>query len=98
MAANMLTAKPWAASRRTRPRLPPRALRSHVPAIDPCCLYVRPLLPRSIEASRRASDVTLDRLPTGARAHGYFDLVALILLVDMFGNSSGTTDANTSTE
>jgi hypothetical protein len=67
-------------------------------ASQPGCIgsYVRRFLPRSIEASGRTGDVTLDRLPTGARAQGHFDLLGLIPLVDMGGNSGGTTDANAS--
>src|SRR5262249_6890811 len=60
------------------------------------CSYCRPLVLRSIEASGRASDVALDRLPTGTTAHGHLDRVGLIPLVDMRGNSGGTTDANAS--
>src|SRR5262245_12127990 len=62
------------------------------------CSYCCPLVPRSIEAPGRASDVALDRLPTGATAHGHLDRVGLIPLVDMRGNSRGTTDANASAQ
>jgi hypothetical protein len=55
-------------------------------------------VPRSIEATGRAGDVTLDRLPTGARAYGHFDLVGLIPLLEMRDNGRGTTDANASAE
>jgi hypothetical protein len=60
--------------------------------------YCRPILARSIEAPGRAGDVALDGLPTGARAHGHFDLVGLIPLVDLGGNGRGTTDADASAE
>jgi len=55
-------------------------------------------VPRSIEAARRAGDVALDGLPTGARAQGRFDLIGLIPLVDIRENSGGTTDANAGPE
>ena len=58
----------------------------------------RRLVSGSIEATGRAGDVTLDRLPTRARAYGHFDLVKLIPLLDMRGNGHGTTDANASAE
>jgi hypothetical protein len=65
---------------------------------QPGCIgsYVRALLPRSIESSGRASDVALDGLPTSARAQVHFDLIGVMVLVDMRGNSGGTTDANAS--
>ena len=75
-----------------------RRSRLHRPASVVCWFIYWPLVPRSIETPRWAGDVALDRFPTGPRAHGYFDLVALILLVDMRGNSGGTTDANASAE
>jgi hypothetical protein len=88
-------------ARRHRPACPDAAARwaARVAAARLALLisYIGPLVPRSIEASGWAGDVALDRLPTGSGAQGNLP-VRLGVLVDMRGNSSGTTDANASTE